>query len=442
MRLPTIRGSIVIGATFACVLLAPEVAQATTDQGSAISLQGTAWSTVTVPEPSATFDGKLLGATCSSNSNCLAVGWGSTTGSLLSTLVEQWNGSAWTQQASPNPTGSGDVFPQLNAVSCVNQSDCTTVGTDFTTSNTANTVAALWDGTDWSIATTPDAAGATTSTLAGVSCLSADFCMAVGSAGTTSPDVITLAEQWNGSVWSVETTPNVDGAIQTFLTSVACPATNECIAVGYGLSAAGTIPIAEQWNGTSWTLVDPPVPTGSADNELTAVSCANSTSCFAAGRTYATSSSGPLTLAEEWNGTDWSTMTTPDPAGLVGAFFSSVSCLNATTCEAAGEGLIDDSGDTETLVEDLSAGTWTLETTPNESGVTTSLLSAVACPPASADCVAAGQYYTPDEDHLLGDAPEQVEQTVGPHNRCRVDDTGRHLSQRSGLLDSELCRCR
>ncbi len=316
MRLPTIRGSIVIGATFACVLLAPEVAQATTDQGSAISLQGTAWSTVTVPEPSATFDGKLLGATCSSNSNCLAVGWGFNDGFVALDARRAVERKCMDTTGEPEPDRIGRRLPQLNAVSCVNQSDCTTVGTDFTTSNTANTVAALWDGTDWSIATTPDAAGATTSTLAGVSCLSADFCMAVGSAGTTSPDVITLAEQWNGSVWSVETTPNVDRAIQTFLTSVACPATNECIAVGYGLSAAGTIPIAEQWNGTSWTLVDPPVPTGSADNELTAVGCpGNSTSCFAAGRTYATSSSGPLTLAEEWNGTDWSTMDHPRPGG-------------------------------------------------------------------------------------------------------------------------------
>ncbi|MGB7052165.1 MAG: hypothetical protein WBG41_11395 [Acidimicrobiales bacterium] len=402
MRLSSIRCSFaIVVAVAAVVLLAPEFAQATDAPASITPQQGSTWSPVTVPEPSADFSGKLLGATCSANANCLAVGWGSTTGSLLSTLVEHWNGKAWTPQASPNPTGSGDVFPQLDAVACVTASDCTTVGTDFTTSNNANTVAEQWNGTDWSVATTPDAAGATTSTLTGVSCFSSSFCMAVGSAGTTSPDVISLAEQWDGSSWSIDTTPNVDGAIQTFLTSVACPSTTQCVAVGYSLSSAGTIPIVEQWNGSSWTLLNPPVPTGSADNELTGISCPTSSACFATGRTYPTSSSAPLTLAEAWNGTNWSTMTTPNPTGLVGAFFNSVSCLNSTTCEAAGEGLIDESGDTQTLVERLTAETWAVETTPNESGVTTSLLSALACPHGSFDCVAVGQYFTPDENHLL-----------------------------------------
>ncbi len=402
MRISSVWCSCAIVAAVCCAVLAgPDAAVATTGRASITSRQGSAWSAVSVPEPGAAFSGKLLGATCSSKSSCLAVGWGSTTGSLLSTLVEHWNGRAWAQQASPNPNGSGDVFPQLNAVSCVTASDCTTVGTDFTTSNTANTVAEQWNGSSWSVATTPDASGATTSTLTGVSCETSTFCMAVGSAGTTSPDVISLAEQWNGSAWSVDTTPNVEGAIQTFLTSVACPTTSECLAVGYSLASSGTDPIVEQWNGTTWTLVNPPVPTGSADNELTAIACPGASTCFATGRTYATSSSAPLTLAEVWDGTGWTTMNTPNPSAMVGAFFNSVSCPTPTDCEAAGEGLIDQTGDTTTLVENLSDGTWTLETSPNESGVTTSLLSAVACPSGGTTCIGAGQYYTPDEDHLL-----------------------------------------
>ncbi|HXW33538.1 MAG TPA: hypothetical protein VEJ87_03100, partial [Acidimicrobiales bacterium] len=326
MRLTSIRCSAATIVALVCTtLLMPEVANA---QPS--------WSQVTVPEPSATFTGKLLGTTCSSKSNCLAVGWGSTTGSLLSTLVEHWNGKAWAQQTSPNPTGPGDVFPQLNAVSCSGPSDCTTVGTDFTLSNTANTVAEKWNGSSWSVATTPDENGATTSTLSGVSCVNSDFCMSVGSATTTSPDVVSLAEEWNGSSWSIENTPNVSGAIQTFLTSVSCPAADECLAVGYSLASAGTDPIVEQWDGNTWTLVNPPTPTGSADNELTSIACPLVSTCYAAGRTYATSSSAPLTLAEEWNGTSWSTMVTPNPPSLEGAFFSSVSCISSTDCEAAG----------------------------------------------------------------------------------------------------------
>jgi len=225
--------------------------------------------------------------------------------------------------------------------------------------------------------------------------------MAVGSAVTTSSAVVTLAEQWNGATWSLESTPDVSGALQTFLTSVACPSTTDCLAVGYSLSTSATVPVAEQWNGTTWTLLSPASPAGSADNELAAVNCPTTSDCIAVGRTYATASSPASTLAEEWNGATWSVMTTPNPSGVLGSFLVSLSCSSGATCEAAGEAYLDNAGDTETLVESLSSGSWSLATTPNEPGVTTSLLSAVACSPSASSCVAVGQYYTPDNDYLL-----------------------------------------
>jgi hypothetical protein len=360
------------------------------------------WTSVPVPEPVATFNGTLLGSGCASATDCYAVGWGSTTGSLLSTLIEHWDGSAWAPVPSPDPTGAGDSFPQLNAVTCVSSTDCTTVGTDFTFSNTSNTVVEQWDGTTWSVVTSPDVAGANNNTLTGISCLSASFCMAVGSAVTTSPDVETLVEQWNGSSWTIDSSPDVSGALQTLLTSVSCLSTSNCTAVGYSLSSSSTVPVVETWNGTAWALGSPATPEGSADNELSGVSCPATNDCVAVGRTYATNSSPAAALAEQWDGASWTVDTTPNPTDVLGDFLSSVSCPTSSTCEAAGEAYLDNSGDSETLVEQLAGGTWSLSSSPDAPGVTTSFLASVACGAGSASCVAVGQSYASEEDHLLG----------------------------------------
>jgi hypothetical protein len=397
-RLVPARAALVVGA--ALMLAAPVLG--VEPAGATASLPAPVWARIPVPEPTATFNGTLLGSWCVSTTDCYGVGWGSTTGSLLGTLVERWNGTSWSAMPSPNPTGAGDDFPQLNAVTCVSATDCTIVGTDFTLSNTSNTVVESWNGTSWSVVDSPDVSGANNNTLAGVSCVGADFCMAVGSAVTTSPDEETLVEQWNGSSWSIDTSPSVSGALQTILSSVSCTSSTDCIAVGYSLASSSTEPVFEQWNGSSWTLGSPATPSGSADNELSSVACAAGDTCVAVGRTYATNSSPAATLAEQFDGTSWSVDTTPNPTGVLGDFLVSLSCTSATTCYAAGESYLDNSGDTDTLVEQLAGGSWSIDSTPNAAGVTTSLLSSVACSTASSSCIAVGQSYSSEEDHLLG----------------------------------------
>ena len=68
----------------------------------------------------------------------------------------------------------------------------------------------------------------------------------------------TVAEQWNGTTWTVLTTPSP--ATFSILGSVSCPSAGHCIAVG-GSSATATgavSPLTEVWNGTTWTAVTAP----------------------------------------------------------------------------------------------------------------------------------------------------------------------------------------
>ncbi len=370
---------------------------------TARSDKAASWARATLTEPASTFDGQLNGAVCANSTDCYAVGWGSTSGSLIGTLVEHWNGTAWAAETSPNPTAPGDDFPQMNAVTCLNATNCTAVGTDLTLSNTFNSMVESWNGTKWSEIPSPDVSGAADNVLNGVACESATLCMAVGNSVTTSPAVDTLIEQWDGTSWSIDSSPNVSGALQTDLTSVSCPSATSCIAVGHSIATSGEGAVVESWNGTAWSMGSPEVPAESADDELSGITCSSDSSCVAVGRNWATEDSPSTSLAEQWSDSSWSVLSTPNPTGILGDFLLSISCSSATTCEAAGESYLDNSGDTETLVEQLSGGTWSVEASPNAAGVTTSSLAAVACATsATPTCVAVGASYSSEEDHLLG----------------------------------------
>jgi hypothetical protein len=82
---------------------------------------------VTSPNASATKNNILYGVTCSSVSNCWAVGSSNTgSGGVAQTLIERWDGSSWSVVASPNTNASQDNY--LNGVTCVSASECWAVG--------------------------------------------------------------------------------------------------------------------------------------------------------------------------------------------------------------------------------------------------------------------------------------------------------------------------
>jgi hypothetical protein len=100
-------------------------------------------------------------------------------------------------------------------------------------------------------------------TLSGVSCTSARACIAVGSSGNSATGTqLTLAERWNGTTWTVQSTPNPDGT-NFNLAGVACTSSDACTAVGSYTNAQGSsATLVERWNGRSWTIQSAPFPAG------------------------------------------------------------------------------------------------------------------------------------------------------------------------------------
>jgi hypothetical protein len=185
-------------------------------------------------------------------------------------------------QSIPNPSGA--TFSELDDLSCTTASACIAVGTYGISPDTVVTLAEDWNGTSWTVQSTPNPSGATESDLAGVSCSWATACTAVGYYQDNSLTPETLAEVWNGTSWNVQTTPNPNGATDSYLFGVSCISATACTAVGqYDNSSDTDVTLAEVWNGTSWTVQSTPNPSLATDSELDAVSCSTATACTAVG---------------------------------------------------------------------------------------------------------------------------------------------------------------
>src|SRR5207244_265838 len=131
-----------------------------------------------VSSPNVTTSGttvsQLNGVSCAGPASCVAVGT-STTSNVTKTLIEHWNGLAWSIKRSPNPTGNAI---SLSAASCVNASTCVAVG-QYTSGYVTKTLVEQWSGSTWTIKASANVAGASATRLLGVSCVSATSCEAV-----------------------------------------------------------------------------------------------------------------------------------------------------------------------------------------------------------------------------------------------------------------------
>jgi hypothetical protein len=209
--------------------------------------------------------------------------------------------------------------------------------------------------------------------LSSISCAAKYTCTAVGSylkEGKTKA----LAERYNeeSGVWSVQTSATSAG--EAVLKDVSCPSAGECIAVGREGSAANPKPLAERWNGSSWSVLTVPAPPGGTYSSLSKVSCI-STSCMATGTISITEGGAPF--AVRWDGSKWSS------AGTGLAASNDVSCTASTACTSVGI------KESKTLMQRWDGSKWSTQSSPNPSGKTPSL-AGVSCATATT-CLTVGQ---------------------------------------------------
>src|SRR5450759_5140467 len=223
--------------------------------------------------------------------------------------------SSWGIIPSPNDYANNE----LNAVAAISPIDIWAVGdhnpptTAGMTQDVRANLAEHWDGSAWTIVATPDTnAGTGNNILTSVAATTASDAWAVGLSqlDPTSPRS-TLTEHWDGGAWTIVTSPNVPG-YSSSLFSVKAGSANDYWAVGEAHTTTSDQALVEHWDGTSWTIspaVDP-----STYSFLIAVKVLSPTNVWAVGEQSADNLTF-TTLVEHWNGTSWSTVPSVSPSG-------------------------------------------------------------------------------------------------------------------------------
>jgi hypothetical protein len=351
---------------------------------------GRRWKLQHAPTLPGALGSELAGVACPSATACVAVGDRTNLFyNPVAPLAERLNGTGWSIQPTPSPHGlAGSAFP---AVACPSDSTCIAVGfLNDRFGESRRLFSERLNGTRWSIVPVPTPSAAAGSFLGGVACSSTVAYIAAGnitnSAGSPGG---TLAERWNGVLWSIMATPNPVGAPGAILPSVSCPSPSLCVAVGSRTDSHGTPTgtLAERWDGTHWTIVPTPKPAGKQGAELDAVACASSSDCLAAGANDYPKQQTPL--AERWDGTHWTIVSTPKPPGAQGGVLSGVACSSPTACTIAG--LAFTNSLPYVYADRWNGSKFTFQSTPTLPGAFDVGPPVVACRTASS-CMAVGAF--------------------------------------------------
>jgi hypothetical protein len=356
---------------------------------------GLTWTVVPAPNPSAASD-RLNGVAARTGTDAWAVG--SFTGPDADAdgqqmLTARWDGTQWRQVPAPAVVHQDEV---LNAVSAGSAGEAWAVGTTRVVSAAARSPLAIhWNGTAWTIVPTPNTSGSSKSMFNGVATLGSDNAWAVGRGKDAHP----LVEHWNGTSWTVAAvpTPPVPSGwtfASAILNGISARSATDIWAIGSVTAnrsgSTRTSTLALHYDGTSWKITPTPSnPAVTVDTALNAVTAVGPNDVWSVGQTSTingTTLPGTLVI-QHWNGTAWSSVTTPALQGEL----KGVTARSATDVWAVGD-ISDTSGQTPvggTLTMHWNGTAWSRVDSPNGASGS-SLLTGVSATPGGGDVWAAG----------------------------------------------------
>ncbi len=349
------------------------------------------WSVISSPNPPGTYSSiGLTSVSCVSSSFCMAVGSTLANGDHQA-FAEKWDGSSWSLLTSLDSASSSI----LNGVSCVSPTWCVAVGADDAVPY-GRAIVDIWDGSSWSLRPAPSpGSNYQTPSLTSISCVSEAYCVAAGAAQNINnlyqdQALVVWIDGASSTSWKVYHA-NQFAAATSIFSGISCTSAGICMAVGHTTGYNGVSseqPLDETWNGISLSSPIPiPIPADSSQ-QFTGVSCTSPSWCMAAGSGTSLAGGGYQTLTESWNGTGWSPVPSPNPTGAANSFLTGISCLSRTSCVA--DGAINPSAfsSDQELIESWDGSSWAVDASPHPG--TQSQLDGVSCAPGSPCFVVGG----------------------------------------------------
>jgi len=244
------------------------------------------------------------------------------------TLTARFDGRAFTEVPAP----ATPICAPVNGVAGTSTSDIWAVGS---ASNGRNTHLRHWDGAAWS-----EVAGATipvppsggrgqrTTGLNAVAAIGPRDVWAVGRAQFSDFGRRALIERYDGT-WRLVPGP---GDSSGSLNGISARGPSDVWAVG----AAGGRTLATHWNGSAWTTVSTPTP--DAISTLRGVAMVSPSDVWAVGDSIRSQSDGvsvSRSVIEHWNGSSWSVVASPN-IGAGHNVLTGVAARSATDLYAVG----------------------------------------------------------------------------------------------------------
>jgi hypothetical protein len=331
-----------------------------------------------VPSPSPTVLGNTLNAVAAfSASDAWAVGFQDENQlNGARTLTQHWDGKAWTTVPSPNPGSTPRCQNQntgnvLNAVAEISPTNVWAVGFSFDCSSDLKPMVLHFNGANWSVVQTPPLRTNDNSALNGITAIAANDIYAVGYQPAANGAVLALVEHFDGHAWSLVSTPDT-ASTSVVLTAVSANSATDVWAVGNSTDEP-TISIqtlAEHFDGVEWSIVSSPNPLPKAflnQNVLSSVKAISANDVTAVGFASDAGNQRILTLIEHWDGTQWSMVGSPNPSTASGTLntLTAVSGFNSNDLYAVGffaNGST--SGEPKTLIEHFNGTNWSILPSP------------------------------------------------------------------------------
>ena len=262
---------------------------------------GAAWAVWPAEEDPTMTQSLLLGVDARTTTDAWTVGYGFGANNLARTFVERWDGMVWTRVESPNAGHSHSGL--LSGVVALAADDAWAVGA-YADGGPTLTLIEHWDGTAWTVVPSPNK-GPYPNDLSAVSAVAPDDIWAVGTWFTKAFDDRTLTLHWDGTAWHRVRSPNAGPPkAANDLVSVAAVAADDVWAVG----VRGLHTLTMHWDGTSWSIVPSPTPGGNAD--LASVVAIATDDVWAAGGSVDRQVNAGRTLVEHWDGMGWTVVET------------------------------------------------------------------------------------------------------------------------------------
>ncbi|MEY9862200.1 hypothetical protein ABH935_007845 [Catenulispora sp. GAS73] len=281
---------------------------ATANQDATLTMaahyDGTKWTSTATPNPGPNF-GTLFGVAAVPD-KAWAVGVGVALGAdfLPHSVIEAWNGSAWSVVSAPKLNAQRDI---LYSATAVNDHDVWAAGIQQNRTGTFGTLIEHFDGSSWSVVPTPNP-GTFGNQLYGISADGPNSVYAVGQRDDAHSDT-PLVLHWDGRCWSEVHVPGADAAL---LQSVSVR-DGEVWAVGQtDDSTHQAVPFVEHFAHGVWTE-QTAANLGAPFSDVTAVTATGKDNAWLAGTYYSDAAGKQVPALAHHDATGWHPIAAPDP---------------------------------------------------------------------------------------------------------------------------------